>query len=182
MLLIFTPKILSASSSFSSTLRVPCAGTLVFDTVCLSFSSILRFIAALLLSSAAFSISSSSLFDISDSGLLLHAMISTVSSNDNLLLYLDLTLFLFPASAFSSPSLFPAALLVVIFVCVIRYEFARLLEPFCPLFLMLGGFDPFSWVRDHPPCTLIAFLLVPSRVARGRDCRVTIMDWLPQHP
>ena len=88
------------------------------------------------------SISSSSLFVMSDSGFLLLAMISIVSSMDNLLLFFA-HLFLFFPSSGSSLLLFTPSVLFVSFVFTILFKFALELDPFCPLFLIVGGVDPF---------------------------------------
>ena len=44
----------------------------------------------------------------------------------------------------SSLPLFTPAIFFVSFVFVIRFEFALEFDPFCPLFLIVGGVDPFA--------------------------------------
>ena len=92
----------------------------------------------------AFSISSSSLFVISDSGFFLLSMISIVSSKDNLVLLFDQKIFFVAASA-STP--LPAFIVdLLLFSCEPANIFlsALLLDFFCDLFLSFGGFNPFS--------------------------------------
>ena len=122
---MFAPRTLIASSSFTSTLRLLCRGTFVVATVCLVFSYIFFTRAVFCWSSAAFSISSSSLFVISDLGFLLLFMISRVSSKDNLLLLFGRKIFSIASQAEAPVPLIIADLLsCIVAVCLIFLSFS----------------------------------------------------------
>ena len=129
---MFTPRTLIASSSLTSTLRLPCRGTFVFTIVCLIFTCIFPTGAAFWLSQVAFSISLSSLFVVLDPGLLPFSMISRVSSKENLLLIFVRKLF-----SISSSTETPLLLLIAdLLSCSREFDillfFALVLDFFCP--------------------------------------------------
>jgi hypothetical protein len=137
-------------------------------------------LAAVCWSSLAFVISSSSLFVISDSGFFRLFIMSRVSSNDSLLLLFDLRLI---SRALPAAATLPLLVNVEVWVSRVFANllwFARECDFLIPLF-PVEGCGLFLLGRDPRPFSLLLFVLIPSRVIRGRDCWGLILPWPPQH-